>query len=263
MPRNHIFLKTGRDVEAMNALRRNDGNGGWGGVFPFPKPTRRYAERRSSRSGVRGRKRFLCIFIRKTAFGKLMDVNSLPNTVTRQRRNCDLNPGPALESSTLTTRLSSHDLLLLFIIITTVYFAEACSTTYKRNINTDTKSTATVSSVHWNPSHSTGGHRRRAGHEGEGLLSCTWSPAATPLYILVWQWSETLSVVCALSVSALMSVNLLDPSTTWVARRGTLRGTRGDPPTSAVEGWGQFVSSLWYVKQDRIKVCEGRGQDYY
>ena len=117
-------------------------------VFPFPKPTRRYAERRNSRSGVRGRKRFLCIFIRKTAFGKLMDVNSLPNTVTRQRRNCDLNPGPALESSTLTTRLSSHDLLLLFIIIITVYFAEACSTTYKRNINTDTKSTATVSSVH-------------------------------------------------------------------------------------------------------------------
>jgi len=38
-----------------------------------------------------------------------MSVNSLPNTVTRQRRGCDLNPGPpALESSTLTTRLPSH-----------------------------------------------------------------------------------------------------------------------------------------------------------
>ena len=37
------------------------------------------------------------------------DVNSLPKTVTRQRRNCDLNPGPsAPESSTLTTRLPSH-----------------------------------------------------------------------------------------------------------------------------------------------------------
>jgi len=38
-----------------------------------------------------------------------MGVNSLPKTVTRQRRECDLNSGPtAPESSTLTTRLSSH-----------------------------------------------------------------------------------------------------------------------------------------------------------
>jgi len=38
-----------------------------------------------------------------------MGVNSLPNTVTRQRRGCDLKPGPsAPESSTLTTRLPSH-----------------------------------------------------------------------------------------------------------------------------------------------------------
>jgi len=36
-------------------------------------------------------------------------VNSLPKTVTGQRRGCDLNPGPsAPESSTLTTRLPSH-----------------------------------------------------------------------------------------------------------------------------------------------------------
>jgi len=35
-------------------------------------------------------------------------VNSLPKTATRQRRDCDLNPGPsAPESSTLTTRLPS------------------------------------------------------------------------------------------------------------------------------------------------------------
>ena len=34
-----------------------------------------------------------------------MGVNSLPKTVTQQRRDCDLNPGPsAPESSTLTTR---------------------------------------------------------------------------------------------------------------------------------------------------------------
>jgi len=35
-----------------------------------------------------------------------MGVNSLPKTVTRQRRGCDLNPGPAVpESSRLTIRL--------------------------------------------------------------------------------------------------------------------------------------------------------------
>ena len=38
-----------------------------------------------------------------------MGVNSLPKTVTRQRRGCDLNVSPsAPESSTLTTRLPSH-----------------------------------------------------------------------------------------------------------------------------------------------------------
>jgi len=39
----------------------------------------------------------------------MMGVNSLPKTVTGQRRDCDLNPGPsAPESSTLTTQLPSH-----------------------------------------------------------------------------------------------------------------------------------------------------------
>jgi len=37
-----------------------------------------------------------------------MGVNSLPKTVTRQRRDCDLNPGHLRQSSTLTTRLPSH-----------------------------------------------------------------------------------------------------------------------------------------------------------
>ena len=38
-----------------------------------------------------------------------MCVSSLPKTVTRQRRGCDLNQGPsAPESSTLTTRLPCH-----------------------------------------------------------------------------------------------------------------------------------------------------------
>ena len=44
-----------------------------------------------------------------------MGVNSLPKTVTRQRRDCDLNPGPtAPESSTLTTRLASRPFNSLF-----------------------------------------------------------------------------------------------------------------------------------------------------
>jgi len=47
---------------------------------------------------------FCCMVNRGT-----MGVNSLPKTVTRQRRGCDLNPGPsAHESSTQTTRLTSQ-----------------------------------------------------------------------------------------------------------------------------------------------------------
>jgi len=38
-----------------------------------------------------------------------MGVGSLPETVTRQRRGCDLNPGSfAPESNRLTTQLPSH-----------------------------------------------------------------------------------------------------------------------------------------------------------
>ena len=41
-----------------------------------------------------------------------MGVNCLPETVARQRRGCNLNPGPsAPESSTLNTRLLSHEIL--------------------------------------------------------------------------------------------------------------------------------------------------------
>ena len=40
-----------------------------------------------------------------------MGVNSLPKTVTRQCRDCDLHPGPsAPESSMLTVTLKMHDL---------------------------------------------------------------------------------------------------------------------------------------------------------
>jgi len=53
---------------------------------------------------LRGLLPFRCLVNRGT-----IGVNSLPKTVTRQRRGCDLNPGPsAPESSTLTTRLPSH-----------------------------------------------------------------------------------------------------------------------------------------------------------
>jgi len=44
-----------------------------------------------------------------------MGVNSLPKTVTRQRRGCDLNLGPrAPESGTLTTRLPSHHMVSFY-----------------------------------------------------------------------------------------------------------------------------------------------------
>jgi len=62
-----------------------------------------------------------------------MGVNSLPKTVSRQRRDCDLNPGSsAPESSTLTTRLPSHptldidkDIIELLRIRRLTYFGHA------------------------------------------------------------------------------------------------------------------------------------------
>ena len=44
-----------------------------------------------------------------------MGVNSLPKTDTRQHRDCDLNPGLSVpESSTLTSRLPSHQVLIIY-----------------------------------------------------------------------------------------------------------------------------------------------------
>jgi len=57
-----------------------------------------------------------------------MGVNSLPKTVTQQRRVCDLNPGPsAPESSTLATRLPSREYR--------IYMVEniSCSRVYRRS----------------------------------------------------------------------------------------------------------------------------------
>jgi len=45
-----------------------------------------------------------------------MGVNSLPKTVIRQCRDCDLNPGPSVpESSMLTIQLPSHPILNKYI----------------------------------------------------------------------------------------------------------------------------------------------------
>jgi len=53
-------------------------------------------------------------------------VNSLPKNVTRQRRGCDLNPGPsAPESSTLTTRLPSHPAVSLYFFLNLEVYAVA------------------------------------------------------------------------------------------------------------------------------------------
>ena len=65
-----------------------------------------------------------------------MGVNSLPKTATRQRRDCDLNPGPsASESSTLTTRLPSHPILqfrkinlLCSLLYFPAHFRSLCTT---------------------------------------------------------------------------------------------------------------------------------------
>ena len=40
-----------------------------------------------------------------------MDVSSLPKTVTRQRRHCDLNPGPSAPESSITVLPFRFELL--------------------------------------------------------------------------------------------------------------------------------------------------------
>ena len=63
-----------------------------------------------------------------------MGVNSLPKTVTRQRRGCDLNPGPsAPESSTLTTRLPSHPTFSLRYDMICMYHAEGIFSRIRKN----------------------------------------------------------------------------------------------------------------------------------
>jgi len=61
-------------------------------------------------------------------------VNSLPKTVIRQRRGCDLNPGPsAPESSTLTTQLPSHPVCLYKLHIVNVISPPALREAHARS----------------------------------------------------------------------------------------------------------------------------------
>jgi len=62
---------------------------------------------------IEGCYQFRCLVNRGT-----MGVSSLPKTVTRQRGNYDLNPGPsAPESSTLTTRLCTTTKIYALVLV--------------------------------------------------------------------------------------------------------------------------------------------------
>jgi len=69
-----------------------------------------------------------------------MGVSSLPKTVTRHRRDCDLNPGPsAPESSTLTTRPVGYHLANKLLSLSVfVRLTQVCtSREFYRNVWTD------------------------------------------------------------------------------------------------------------------------------
>ena len=81
-----------------------------------------------------------------------MGVNSLPKTVTRQRRGCDLNPGPsAPESSTLTTRLPSDPMVAtskVFISMLTFVGVLTRGKTSQQSIDAPCDELTTLSSQH-------------------------------------------------------------------------------------------------------------------
>ena len=59
-----------------------------------------------------------------------MGVNSLPKTVMRQHRGCDLNLGPSMpESSTLMTQLPSHPQHNYLSTITSLSYTSTGNTT--------------------------------------------------------------------------------------------------------------------------------------
>ena len=92
-------------------------------------------------------------------------------TVTRQRRDCDWNPGPsAPESSTLTTRLPSHSLLLL---IANFYGNWHCIAFYGKPV----RLSIYLSKISQNQRKfwSRGGHGRRQKMEHFGWVECSAS----------------------------------------------------------------------------------------
>jgi len=81
-------------------------------------------------------------------------MNSLPKTVTRQHRDCDLNPGPSVpECSTLTTRLPSHPRTHIIAILHTasrdkvINVRLACVCVHVQNIEQTWSSLAAVSGL--------------------------------------------------------------------------------------------------------------------
>ena len=82
---------------------------------------------------------FRCLVNRGT-----MGVNSLPKTVTRQRRGCDLNAGPSVpEISTLTSWLLSHT-----CVCVCVYFNEFLCVTVQPQTTSDSGSCSNLVTVH-------------------------------------------------------------------------------------------------------------------
>ena len=68
---------------------------------------------------IEGCYQFRCLVNKGT-----MGVSSLPKTVTRQRGNYDLNPGPsAPESSTLTTRLCTTTKIYALVLVQCLWIA--------------------------------------------------------------------------------------------------------------------------------------------
>jgi len=60
-----------------------------------------------------------------------MDVNSLPKTVTRQRRDCDLNRGPEIQTDVITVAADQSFLSFVYSpVLTSVGFCFGKSEVY-------------------------------------------------------------------------------------------------------------------------------------
>jgi len=84
-----------------------------------------------------------------------MGVNSLPKTVTRQRRDYDLSPGPsAPESSTLTTRLLVYCSLLMVsrrgVVTLCLHVTVGCATGCKTGCRTGCVNTTRCTTIWMN-----------------------------------------------------------------------------------------------------------------